>query len=387
MTWAQCTLDDARMEGIRPHRVLALLAALLLAAVAAQAAQATVPGRNGRIVFASARESGYDLFSVAPDGTGLTRLTDHPATDGFPSWSPDGRRIAFSSNRDGDLDVWVMDADGGNVRQVTNGPGDDRDAAWSPDGKQIAFERDLASGDRDVWLVTLETGVERKLTTNPLIDGDPAWSPDGELIAYGSERHGPGGEEDEVYFVFLMRPDGTQLGQLTDVGYDQDPSWSPDGKHVVFESAPDEEGPWDLYILDVETRESRLLLDDPTEAVTPTWSPDGAEISLVSRREGNWEVYTIRPDGTGLRNLTRAAYTDMLDDSAADWQPLGPPPADCTVVGTRRCRHAPWNVGARRDLRPRRRRCAPWARGRRSASRRRRQRRVDRWDGPGSDAR
>ncbi len=69
----------------------------------------------------------------------ITRLTDGPAVNAYPSWSPDGRRIAYTSEQDGNRDVWVMDADGTNRRPLTRHPGFDGDPGWTPDGTAVLF--------------------------------------------------------------------------------------------------------------------------------------------------------------------------------------------------------------------------------------------------------
>jgi Tol biopolymer transport system component len=103
--------------------VLALLLALVaLLGAPAQHANAAFPGKNGRIFFASDRDGDFEIYSMNPNGSGVTALTDNQELDNQPAVSPDGNRIAFMSNRDGgDLDIWVMNADGSEQTQVTNG--------------------------------------------------------------------------------------------------------------------------------------------------------------------------------------------------------------------------------------------------------------------------
>ena len=70
---------------------------------------------------------------------GLKNLTDHPAFEGWPAWSPDGRRIAFAANRNSNYQIFVMDADGNNVQLVANTEGRATAPKWAPDGKTIYF--------------------------------------------------------------------------------------------------------------------------------------------------------------------------------------------------------------------------------------------------------
>lgn len=71
------------------------------------------------------------------DGSNQVRLTDHPRRDGWPAWSPDGKKLAFSSHRDGAREVYVMDIDGRNVVRLTQTGTYNSDPHSSPDGKQI----------------------------------------------------------------------------------------------------------------------------------------------------------------------------------------------------------------------------------------------------------
>ena len=78
----------------------------------------------------------------------IRRLTNHPAGDGHPSWSPDGRHIAFASDRDGNVEIYVMGSDGSNPRRLTNHSAGDGHPSWSPDGRHIAFASDRDGNGR-----------------------------------------------------------------------------------------------------------------------------------------------------------------------------------------------------------------------------------------------
>jgi TolB protein len=133
-----------------------------------------------KIVYESAQSGNWEVWVINSDGSNPVNLTNDSATDGRPSWSPDGRTIAFVSNRvGGTFAIFTMSADGGNVFQVTFPPlGDpdnnyDVDPAWSPDGRIIIF-----SGRRrdDIQLYTVSAGggTPTKITTFG-INGQPDW--------------------------------------------------------------------------------------------------------------------------------------------------------------------------------------------------------------------
>jgi len=84
-------------------------------------------------------ETNSEVFLADADGTNQHNLTANPAFDGWPSWSPDGKRIAFASNRRYAYQIFVMDADGANVQLVANTNGRATTPRWSPDGKTIYF--------------------------------------------------------------------------------------------------------------------------------------------------------------------------------------------------------------------------------------------------------
>ena len=84
-------------------------------------------------------EFNSEVFVANRDGSNLENLTNSPSFDGWPAWSPDGKRIAFASNRRSSYQIYVMDADGANVSLVASNEGRSTAPAWSPDGGTLLF--------------------------------------------------------------------------------------------------------------------------------------------------------------------------------------------------------------------------------------------------------
>jgi serine/threonine protein kinase len=96
-------------------------------AAASSAQRGPAWGVGNRIAYVH----GFDIYAMNADGSGKSQLTDHPARDYDPAWSPDGTKIIFVSDRDGNGELYVMNADGSNLTRLTNTPEWEELPSWS----------------------------------------------------------------------------------------------------------------------------------------------------------------------------------------------------------------------------------------------------------------
>jgi Tol biopolymer transport system component len=213
--------------------------------------------------------------------SGLTHLARRDASF-FPTWSPDGRITFEVQSHDydevyGNREIYVMNADGTGETRLTNNPANDSNPTWSPDGKYLAFTSDR-DGQSEIYVMNVEEmlqGDEDKavirLTNHPAHDRKPAWSPDGTRIAFTSDRHGSNG----IYIIHVKdTPQGIEVSEPTRLIYSRHyywaPAWSPDSKRIVFSSTQD--GNQEIYIMNADgSGMMTRLTNHPAEDMWPSW--------------------------------------------------------------------------------------------------------------------
>ena len=275
-----------------------------------------------------------DVVTVAADGTDVRNLTPGESTsytaDLDPSWSPDGKQIAFDSHRDSSVstEIYLMDADGSNQHRLTRDSGQNQifnmRPLWSPRGDLIAFEKSVNGQAYDVWVIRPDGSDLRQLTGDGGIKRDVSWSPDGTRLAY--TRSDSAGSR--IYTVGL---DGAPPLALSPAeSQDTNPAWSPDGSQIAF-SAPA------LTVMNADGSGRSALTQISTSG--PAWSPDGMRIAFSGLRPfpryssprfgtpTRQDVFVIDVTGRNLRRLTGPFADDALYGPAGGQQPTWWPDA------------------------------------------------------------
>lgn len=261
---------------------------------------------RGRIVFTCFDGNDDEICLMNANGSGLAQLTDNSEGDFYASLSHDGRSLLFARQISGsNYEIFRMSTDGSGVTQLTFNGGGNFAPAYSPDGSLIAFTSTQGGDGQQIWVMDSGGGFQQQLTTEG-INEDPSWSADGRQIAFASSRSGS-------TQIWVMNSDGSSQRRITnvdDVGGRN--SWSPDGRALAFYAGRREDRSRNIYLIGITGGEiSQLTFDG--DNLAPSFSPDGGWIAFTSYRDGDNDIYVMRPDGTNAINLTQ--------NSGSDYQP------------------------------------------------------------------
>gem|GEM_PF-1235481 len=323
---------------------------------------ARYPAANGVIAFSTggSEQAEIEIFTMQVDGSGLVNLTNHPAIDSYPVWSPDGAQIAFLSDRRGEgvMDVYVMNADGSQPRLVYALPAQSPNPeggeagetpgifwlSWSPDGQYILAEARLAHVNQgalaEKCLVIARVDGEGGMCVSNLDFTAPQWSPDGKYISYSKHLNKIERTIVTLDVAALFTEDIRQERAI----YSQDgwqissqAQWSPDGQYMAVnvvnditrkgslwvgaasgsggEMIADLGSPYDIWFSGgLGSADSTRVMAIDGADVIPAWSPDGAWIAFASQSV----LRVIRPDGSGQTDLLEV---DVLQ--TVSWSPDG----------------------------------------------------------------
>jgi Tol biopolymer transport system component len=321
--------------------------AIILVAVAVPTASATLPGKNGRIVFKRYFEPDQwgALFTIRSDGRGEKQLT-HTArntTDDQPDWSPDASLIAFTRCApNAPCAIYTVKPDGSQLKRVSPKPclpgppqcEDGANASFLPDGRHFVYtratggERHFANWDQiehsDIVVRDVDGGNPRVLIRSKPYGADlnsPQFSPDGSRIVY-VRANSPLSRPALKRALFVASASGRGSHRITpwSLNAGDNPDWAPNGKLIVFRSHEENEGGAQSQIYVVRPDGGGLHaithFKRGTEVLSYSFSPDGKRITFAKTgTSGLPDLFVMRPSGKNIRPVTHS----NLWDSAPDW--------------------------------------------------------------------
>ncbi len=267
------------------------------------------------ITFDSDRDGNREIYSMAADGSNQVNLTNNPAEDFDPVWSPDGSQIAFVSNRESEGEgqfIYVMNADGSGVRQLTFENFSDL-PDWSHDGSAITY-----TSNGDIYVIKADgSGQSVNLTNTPEFEHNSSWSPDGNLILYTM------GENDNQD-IYVMNTDGSNPIQVTYNGQNHKAQWTIDGRIFTGWGWKDQEQFCYNCVVNVDGSDIRDAGGKGSlRRYFPFWTANGEQVECASisfndaPKADIYLVGNVFPDG--LKKLTNSD----ANEQNVDW------PANC----------------------------------------------------------
>lgn len=229
----------------------------------------------------------------------LPATTSSATTYGGPG------RIAYVEFAGDFAHIWTMNADGSDridlMPSLTDESADD--PSWSPDGSSIAFTRGPSYSGRNIWRMDSAGGNPVQLTSDPSPEFRPSWSPDGSTIVF----------EAGAKIVTISAVDGSGRAMI---GRGDAPTYSPNGNRIVF--ARYVNGQSDIFTMRADGTDVRNLTRSTVLEFLPDWSPDGKTIVFQRSSGGDHDIWSMRPDGSLQYNITHNRSFDGYPSYSPD---------------------------------------------------------------------
>lgn len=251
-------------------------------------------------------------FDLPPLGHSDFRLALHNAADQVTAWATSSAgiaatRIAYVAAGPGGSEIYVVDSDGYGSRRVSNDNSIALSPSWSPAGDRIAY-MSYKSDDPAIYELTLNPGGSKMLVDLPGMDMTPSYSPDGTRLAFGATVEG----RTEIFLYNIAERCCAERKTFARYSNSLSPTFSPDGSRIAFNS--DRLGQLHIFVKELESVSAELLTpyiyDSSVHNAGPDWSPTGDRIAFHGWVAGSPQIFTVAPDGRGLRQLTQAGRNE-----------------------------------------------------------------------------
>jgi TolB protein len=255
-----------------------------------------------QIAYVSERGGNKEIWAMDYDGANQHQLTHLKTISLTPRWSPDATRIAFTCyvpyRGVTSAQICVYSAASDRLIAFPRFRGTNSSPAWSPDGSQIAFMSSV-NGNPEIYVASTDGAHMHRITFGTGVSTSPAWNPKtGKQMVFVSDRGGPP-------VLYLSDSDGSNVQKLDlpDMGYVIDPAWSPNGQLLAF-SWRRPSGNYDIYVMDIVSRQLVELTKDEDRNERPSWAPDGRHLVFESTRTGTRQIWSMLADGSQPHQLT-----------------------------------------------------------------------------------
>ncbi|MDE2445725.1 MAG: Tol-Pal system protein TolB [Alphaproteobacteria bacterium] len=192
---------------------------------------------------------------------------DFPNMSFAPRFSPDGQQVIMSLQSEDGIysNIFAMDLRSKRMRQITNVPAINTAPSYSPDGARITFESDRG-GTQQVYVMNADGSNQQRISFGKGRYSTPVWSPDGKYIAFTKQGEGKFG-------IGVMNPDGSGERILTEGFHNEGPTWSPNSRVIMFfRDQPGEAGGPQLFSVDISGYNEQRV-PTPEFSSDPAWSP------------------------------------------------------------------------------------------------------------------